>query len=150
MGANQAVAEERKRARRQLRADRPHRRRPAGLFDEVREFARACAGITATAGRSRTCSACAAGSSSQRNFRMVPGSEAAGRIGFFSAGISETEKEARRERVQPIWLCWRMQKTLELSVGRNSRAQDTDGPLRAGLTAAIAFQRILHMQITGT
>src|SRR3981081_1424792 len=38
LGADQVDAEGRDRACRQLRADRPHRRRQAGLFDEVRQF----------------------------------------------------------------------------------------------------------------
>lgn len=38
LGANEIVTQERDRARGQLCADRPHRRRQAGLFNEVREF----------------------------------------------------------------------------------------------------------------
>ena len=94
VGANQAGAEERDRARRQLCADRPHRRWPAGLFDEVREFAGAGAAITATAGRSGAGSACATRSSSQRNFRMVLGSEAARRIGAFSGPVTPKPKKS--------------------------------------------------------
>jgi hypothetical protein len=48
LGANQVVAQGRDRARRQLCADRPDRRRQTGLFDEVREFAGTAA--TAAAG----------------------------------------------------------------------------------------------------
>jgi len=39
LGANQIAAQERDGARRSLCADWPDRRRQAGLFDEVREFA---------------------------------------------------------------------------------------------------------------
>ena len=48
MGANQIAAQERDGACRSLRAHRPDRRRQAGLFDEVRAFARPAA--TASAG----------------------------------------------------------------------------------------------------
>jgi hypothetical protein len=48
VGANEIVTEGRDRSCRQLRSDRPDRRRQAGVFDEVREFAGAAA--TAAAG----------------------------------------------------------------------------------------------------
>ena len=48
LGANETVTQGRGRASGQLCADRPDRRRQAGVFDEVREFAGAAA--TAAAG----------------------------------------------------------------------------------------------------
>jgi hypothetical protein len=48
VGANEIVTQGRDRPCRQLRPDRPHGRRQAGVFDEVREFAGAAA--TAAAG----------------------------------------------------------------------------------------------------
>jgi len=113
MGTNQTGAEERDRARRQLCAHRPHRRWQAGLFDEVRKFAGAgCTAATAGRGSATACSA--TGSAPLRHFRLVPRSEAAGRIDAFRASISEAERKARREREHPICLCWRLQNTLEL------------------------------------
>jgi hypothetical protein len=76
MGANQIVAQEY--ARRQLRADRPHRRRQAGLFDEVRDLA---SPGNATSGGSRAGAAAGAGSTAERDFRLVLRTKTAGPIG---------------------------------------------------------------------
>src|SRR4051812_40209167 len=71
--ADKIDAKEHDRPRRQLRADRPDRRRQAGLFDEVRQPSRAACAVAAgriqgSAGAGR---GSGAGNSAQRDFWLV-------------------------------------------------------------------------------
>ena len=144
MGTNQTGAEERDRARRQLCAHRPHRRWQAGLFDEVRKFAGAgCTAATAGRGSATACSA--TGSAPLRHFRLVPRSDAAGRIDAFRASISEAERKAlARTRAPNLSLLAAAKhpriRSLSATVGRKT----VTSPYRRLMGTGDFFQGILH------